>query len=282
MALVFLIFAFSTAIMALEHELTDFADAQFPQLFVLRIQKSWHVNWKLGLLGNFVPLKKQEIWDGLFFEESATWVFSSDLLVTCFCIYRILWKVISYAVLSTDNMQSMLCFMSLKRTKLQSSNNPELDSWADFILNYSQMFVLCSFHWMPLKQVTTATWSLYNGFCRIVCRFFFPTVFCHWRFLHCSDAKNINVAFSENTEDFGTWLLSLTQMSLAMFPQVGPATCVPWEKGIKTACSDRSKTVEWYIRIYTVIIYIYMYTNVHYIYIHFFAKLIKINKLCMF
>lgn len=33
MALVFLIFAFSTAIMALEHELTDFADAQFPQLF---------------------------------------------------------------------------------------------------------------------------------------------------------------------------------------------------------------------------------------------------------
>lgn len=172
MALVFLIFAFSTAIMALEHELTDFADAQFPQLFVLRIQKSWHVNWKLGLLGNFVPLKKQEICDGLFFEESATWVFSSDLLVTCFCIYRILWKVISYPVLSTDNMQSMLCFMSLKRTKLQSSNNPELDSWADFILNYSQMFVLCSFHWMPLKQVTTATWSLYNGFCRIVCRFF--------------------------------------------------------------------------------------------------------------
>ncbi len=28
MALVFLIFAFSTAIMALEHELTDFADAE--------------------------------------------------------------------------------------------------------------------------------------------------------------------------------------------------------------------------------------------------------------
>lgn len=86
----------------------------------------------------------------------------------------------SYPVLSTDNMQSMVCFMSLshivrriKRTKLQSSNNPELDSWADFLLNYSQMFVLCSFHWMPLKQVTTATWSLYNGFCRIVCRFFF-------------------------------------------------------------------------------------------------------------
>lgn len=99
---------------------------------------------------------------------------------------------------------------------------------------------------------------------------------------HYSDAENINDinAFSLNTEDFGTWLLSLTQMSLAMFPQVGPATCDPWEKGIKTAwCQDRSKMVEWYIYIYIylIIYYIYIYTNIHY-YTYIYIYLCKIDK----